>query len=181
MKKIFALAAVLMVSMVLVFADSHLGRTEETVSDSSFVVLGYYKGEKETTSVTLAFKDISNQTIIHSDQSSTGTKVNVSDSHLGENTGTIFSWTMEGNFTKTSSLKFTFSVLQAEVNGVYYQPTYTLKMTINQTKRKSNGNNVTDSFYSDANPKTQVVGGGDDNWNKSNSEFRILRGIRHHI
>lgn len=160
MKKCLILAAMLIVSMLFAFADTHLGRTENNVTDSSFIVQGYYKGEHETASVKLQFKDINNQTIIHSGQSTEGTKVNVSDSHIGSNTGTIFTWSMTGNFRNTTKLKFTFSTLQAEVNGTYYRPAYTLKMIINATKKNSStGNTMTDTFYSTA-TATQVVGGG---------------------
>ncbi len=174
MKKCIVLATMLIVSMVFAFADTHLGRTENTVTDSSFVVQGYYKGEKENTSVTLAFKDIDNQTIVHSGQSTTGTKVNVSDRHLGSNTGTIFTWSMTGTTTSTTTLKFTFSTLQAEMNDVFYRPTYTLKMTINETRnRNSGGSTLTDTFYSNVTNKTQVVGGGTTTGTKAtqSSEF----------
>jgi hypothetical protein len=161
MKKCLILAAMLIVSMIFAFADTHLGRTENNVTDSSFIVQGYYKGEKENTSVTLQFKDINNQTIIHSNQSSTGTKVNASDSHIGSNTGTIFTWSMTGTTTPTTTLKFTFSTLQAEMNEVFYRPTYTLKMTINPTREDdSSGDTLSDTFYSNVTNKTQVVGGG---------------------
>ena len=161
MKKHIVLAVMLIISIVFVFADTHLGRTENSVTDSSFIVQGYYKGVIEDDyTVTLTFKDVDNQTIIHSTQSSTGTKVNASDRHIGSNPGTIFSWSMTGNLRTTTKLKFTFSTLQAEVNGTYYRPTYTLKMTINATRKNSStGNTITDTFYSTA-TATQVVGGG---------------------
>lgn len=174
MKRFAVLVSLLMISMLFVFADTHLGRTENSITDSSFIVQGYYKGEKESTSVTLTFKDINNQTIIHSAQSSEGTKVNASDSHIGSNTGTIFSWTMEGSFNKNSSLKFTFSVLQAAVNGIYYRPTYTLKMTINETRyRDYSSYTINDTFYTNVTNKTQVVGGGSTTGTKAsqNTEF----------
>lgn len=161
MKKCLILAAMLIVSMLFAFADTHLGRTENNVTDSSFIVQGYYKGLTEDDyNVTLTFKDVDNQTIIHSHQSSTGTKVNASDSHIGSNTGTIFTWSMTGTFRNTTKLKFTFSTLQALVNGTYYRPTYTLKMIINATRENSStGDPMTDTFYSTA-TATQVVGGG---------------------
>lgn len=160
MKKALVFAIILMASVVSVFADTQVGTVGTPMSDSSFLVQGYYKGEQESTSVTLIFKDIDNATIIHNNQDSTGTKVNASDSHLGSNTGTIFTWSMTGTTTSTTTLKFTFSTLQAVVNGTYYRPTYTLKMTINATKKNSStGNTMTDTFYSTA-TATQVVGGG---------------------
>ena len=159
MKKAIVFAIVLMVSVVSVFADTQVGSVGTPMSDSSFLVQGYYKGEQENTSVTMVFKDINNTNINHNDQDSTGTKVNASDSHLGSNTGTIFTWSMTGTTTSTTTLKFTFSTLQAVVNGTYYRPTYTLKMTINPTKRDGYNTTLEDSFYDDA-TKEQVVGGG---------------------
>lgn len=174
MKRFAVLVSLLMISMLFVFADTHLGRTENSITDSSFIVQGYYKGEKENTSVNLQFKDINNQTIIHSNQSSTGTKVNASNSHIGSNTGTIFTWSMTGTTTSTTTLKFTFSTLQAEMNDVFYRPTYTLKMTINETRKSdSGGSTLTDTFYSNVTNKTQVVGGGTTTGTKAtqSSEF----------
>lgn len=174
MKKAIVFAIILMASVVSVFADTQVGAVGTPMSDSSFLVQGYYKGEKESTSVTLIFKDINNTTIIHNKQDSTGTKVNASDSHIGSNTGTIFSWTMEGSFNKNSSLKFTFSVLQAAVNGIYYRPTYTLKMTINETRyRDYSSYTIDDTFYTNVTNKTQVVGGGSTTGTKAsqNTEF----------
>lgn len=174
MKKALVFAIILMASVVSVFADAQVGSIGSPMSDSSFLVQGYYKGEKESTSVTLIFKDIDNTTIIHNNQDSTGTKVNASDSHIGSNTGTIFTWSMTGTTTSTTTLKFTFSTLQAEMNEVFYRPTYTLKMTINPTREdNSSGDPLTDTFYSNVTNKTQVVGGGTTTGTKAtqNSEF----------
>lgn len=175
MKRTIALLIMTVAVVLFVFADSHLGRTESNLSDDSFVVQAYYKGTTSTStnnSVTLAFKDYSNQTIVHSSQNSQGTTVNVSNNHLGAD-GTIFTWSMTGSTNKTVTLKFTFSVLQAEVNGMFYRPTYTLKMTINPTKKdNSSGSAMDDTFYSNA-TATQIVGGGTTTGTKASqtSEF----------
>ena len=159
MKRTLAVLFILIVSMVTVFADAHLGRTEAHITDDSFVVQAYYKGEKETTSVTFTFKDANGTEFSHNHQTSEGSTVSVSNNHLGNNTGTIFTWTMVGSSNSKTTLKFTFSTLQAEMNERFYCPTYTLTMTINQTKRDGYNTTLDDSFYTDA-TKTQVVGGG---------------------
>lgn len=162
MKKCFALVIMMIISLVYVFADTQLGRTEGSLSDNSFVIQAYYRGASADTSmnIKLSFKDYANKTINHDEQGGTsGTKVEVSNSHIGTNTGTIFTWEMTGKYgkQKTVTLKFVFSTLQAELNGHYYRPTYTLTMTQNQTVNNSNNSNLNDSFYSS---DSQVVGGG---------------------
>lgn len=164
MKRFLIVLFMLTVSMIMVFADTHLGRTENSVTDSSFIVQGYYKGVQETGSdaATLTFTDYSSQQIIHNTQSTDGTKVPITSNHLN-NDGIIFSWSLLGSANKTTTLKFTFSVLQAYVNGYYYRPTYTLKMTINPTsKNRANNGTMTDTFYSNVPTadRTRVVGGG---------------------
>lgn len=173
MKRCFALVIMMIISLVYVFSDTHLGRTEDNVSDSSFVVQAYYKGKEITNyTIALSFKDIGGQQIIHDAQDPTGTKVEVASNHLGDNTGTIFTWLLKGNYGRknTIRLKFTFSTLQANVNDHYYRPTYTIKMSQNPTRKGSeNGTDISsyDTFYSST---TQVVGGGTTTAVKSDSE-----------
>ena len=169
MKKCIIFSFVLIASMIFVFADTQLGRTKDTFTDNSFVIQAYYKGTSANTNmdIALSFKDSGNQSINHDDQGgTTGTKVNVSNSHIGANTGTIFTWEMSGKNGKQKSvqLKFVFSTLQAELNGHYYRPTYTLTMTQNRTKY--NNTNLTDSFY---NASSLVVGGGQTTGTKDDS------------
>ena len=156
MKRITALLIMLFAVVLFAFADTQLGRTENNLSDSSFVVQAYYKGVQNT-SITLAFKDYSGQSFTHDSQSTQGTSVNASTSHLGANTSTIFTWTMTGSTNNTVSLTFTFSTLQAELNGMFYRPTYTLSMTVNTTKRSGYSTTLTDTF--DDNTAAQVVTG----------------------
>ena len=168
MKRITALLIFIFVVVLFVFADSQQGRTEGNLSDSSFVIMGYYKGANSSSggstnsSITFKLYDYNSNNLNYLSQDTQGASVvNVSNSHLS-NDGTAFTWTMTGTNTSTVTLKFTFSVLQAEMNGKFYRPTYTLKMTINQTKKNTtNGGTINnDTFYSSVTNKTQVVGGG---------------------
>ena len=181
MKRITALLIFIFVVVLFVFADSQQGRTEGNLSDSSFVIMGYYKGANSSSggstnsSITFKLYDYNSNNLNYLSQDTQGASVvNVSNSHLS-NDGTAFSWTMTGSTTNTVTLKFTFSVLQAEMNGKFYRPTYTLKMTINPTKKSnSNGSEITnDLFYSNVTNKTQVVGGGTTTGTKASqsSEF----------
>lgn len=170
MKRIAVLLIMIFTVALFAFADSQQGRTEGNLSDSSFVIQGYYKGSsssigggynsalKEFTIV-----DYSNKNLSYQAQDSAGAAVvNVSNSHLGSD-GTIFTWTMTGTTKNTVTLKFTFSVFQAEMNEMFYRPTYTLKMVINPTKQNSNNGSTlnNDTFYTGATtPKTVTFPNG---------------------
>ena len=180
MKKSIAMLIFLLMIALFVFADSQQGRTEGNLSDSSFTVQGYYKGASSSTtnSITLTLTDYNNRNLSYSTQNTQGASVvNVSDSHLGSNTGTIFSWTMTGTSTSTITLKFTFSVLQAEMNEMFYRPTYTLKMILNPTKKNNNNGDTisNDTFYTSA-TTPQVVGGGTTTGTKASQSTEFTGG-----
>lgn len=58
--------------------------------------------------------------------------VNLTDEYT-EAEKEVFSWTLTGTSRNSVSLTFTFFPLQAYLNGYYYQPSYTIKMTKNAT------------------------------------------------
>lgn len=162
MKRAICLITLLLFFVLFVFADTQLGRTEGTLSDNSFVIQAYYKGATVASnmSIELSFVDVNNRPINHDEQGGTsGTTVGVNDRHVGS-TETIFTWEMTGKNgkSKTVQLTFSFSTLQAELNGRYYRPTYTLSMQQNKTVNNSNNSELTDSFYK--NSTTRVVGDG---------------------
>ncbi len=164
MKKATAIITLLLLSLFSLLADAQSAATRGTLTDNSLVLKAYYIGEDDSTQdITLTFKDYSGNTIIHASQDTSGTKVAADDTHIGANTGTIFTWTMEGetNWSQyTSTLTFNFSTLQAEVNGYYYRPTYEIRMTLNETTLSSwYTYNPSDTFYDNAN-KNQVASSG---------------------
>lgn len=165
MKRMLSVLFILIVSMVTVFADTHLGGTETPLSDNSFVVQAYYKGTEITNNdkkVDLSFKDRNGNPINHNTQSTTGTTVAVSSSYQLSTDETVFSWLLSGKNGRsyTVNLSFTFTTLQAEVNEHFYRPTYTLKMAQGTTRKGSEtGADISsvDTFYSST---EKIVGEG---------------------
>ena len=157
MKKIIFLVCILIISILSVSADSQVYQTtkNQTVTDNSLVFKGYYKGaqNQQSNSIALHFYDAGGASINHDEQDTSGTVV-----HLNSNNGTVFTWAMTGTNQTTTTLKFTFTTFQAVLNGYYYRPTYSLQMTINPTKKNnSSGIELSDTFYSTANPKTKTL------------------------
>lgn len=60
----------------------------------------------------------------------------------------IFAWSLSGKTRNTVSVTFTFFPLQALVNGYYYQPSYTITMTKNDTKIGTTTNTNDDFIFS---------------------------------
>lgn len=175
MRRAIAIVFFMIMVVLPVVAGTQSGSTFGTLTDNSLVFKGYYQGPVETnpttdSNITLEFKDYTETVLNHAAQQGTsGTVVTaVNNRHVGENTGTIFSWSMKGTTTSIVHLNFSFSTMQAEVNGQYFVPAYTVVMTQNVTKKVtrvvktlySNGNLVSDntneenygndSFYSNS-------------------------------
>lgn len=154
MKKALIVIFLLILIILPVVADTQSGPTTGTLTDNSLVFKGYYQGEKESygendTSIVLEFKDYSSTVINHDAQQGTsGTTITaVNNRHVGNNTGTIFTWAMKGTTTSRVTLTFSFSTFQALSNGKYFVPAYSIKLTQNQSKiitetvvKDSNGN-----------------------------------------
>ena len=153
MKRVLCILAVSMIAILSVSAKAQSGATTGTITDNSLVFKGYYQGETQTSddnAITLTFYNKDGQDINHDHQGgSTGTKVNAGTSHQDSSTDTIFTWSMEGTTTDKVTLGFTFSTMQAQVNGKYFRPTYIIKMTQNSSKKKvtKNSGNPTESDY----------------------------------
>ena len=169
MKKVIFLVCILVISILSVYADSQIRQTtkNQNVTDNSLIFKGYYKGgQQTTTSITLSFFDVGGASINHNDQDTSGTVV-----HLNSNSGIVFTWTMTGSNKTTTNLKFTFTTLQAVLNDYYYRPTYSLQMTINETRKtNSSGTVLSDTFYSSSLPATKTIVQTEENASQ-NTEF----------
>ena len=160
MKKIMVLFIVVLLSVFLCFADSQIEGTKvlkdsnARLTDNSFVIQGYYKGTTQTVNnVTLTIMNKGDQSIQAVSQESTGSSVFVTDDNFkqeGSPDRTIFKWSLTGKGKTNTTLRFSFSVFQAELYDLYYKPAYTITMTKNDTYKYSNntpGNTaISDSF-----------------------------------
>ena len=127
---------------VIAIEQSETEITNNTsLTDNSFQIKGYYKGELAT-SLTFEIKDLSENVLYQSYAEATD------DDHV-DSTKNIFTWKMTGRTQNKTpvTVRFTFDTLQAELEGKFYRPQYTMKMTLNPSK-DSSGNNLTDLFYS---------------------------------
>ena len=144
MKRTLSVLAISMIVLLSLAAKAQSGETTGTITDNSLIFKGYYQGStqpsgggqgSEDKSITLTFFNKDGQDINHDHQGgSTGTKVQADTSHQDSNTDTIFTWIMEGKTASEVTLRFTFSTMQAQVNGKYFRPTYTLTMTQDVTE-----------------------------------------------
>ena len=149
--------------------------SHNSLTDTSFVILGYYKGAMET-NITFLIKDASDNRVYQSYAEATD------ENNTGNNSKNIFTWTMSGRTAKnkTVTVNFTFTILQAKLGNNYYKPTYTIKMKLNQSE-DGNGNNLDDNFYSQNNnsaEKTLRLESGVNNATArkagpSNSEYQV--------
>ena len=143
MKRTLSVLAISMIVLLSLAAKAQSGATTGTITDNSLIFKGYYQGSTQPSgggqgsddkSITLTFYNKDGQDINHDHQGgSTGTKVQAGTSHQDSNTDTIFRWTMEGKTASEVTLRFTFSTMQAQVNGKYFRPTYTITMLQNPT------------------------------------------------
>lgn len=143
MKRTLSVLAISMIVLLSLAAKAQSGATTGTITDNSLIFKGYYQGStqpsgggqgSEDKSISLTFYNKDGQDINHDHQGgSTGTKVQAGTSHQDSNTDTIFTWTMEGKTASEVTLRFTFSTMQAQVNGKYFRPTYTITMLQNPT------------------------------------------------
>ena len=140
MRRTILVVSVLILLVFPVVAGTQSGSTIGTLPDNSLVFKGYYQGPVENnpttdSNITLEFKDNSGTVINHAaQQGASGTVVTADNSHVGQN-GTIFTWSMAGTSTSTVHLNFSFSTLQAEVNGEYFVPAYSVVMTQGITQK----------------------------------------------
>lgn len=159
-------------------------RPHPYLEDTSFVILGYYRGAMET-SVSFVIKDFSGNRVYQSYAEASD------DNNTGNNSKNIFTWTMSATTKKNKSvtLKFSFTILQAQLGDNYYKPTYTIKMKLNQTK-DSNGNILnSDNFYNsgtNSQEKTLLLESGVNNATArkagpSNSEFQVTSNQNYYI
>lgn len=142
-KTVFLILFIMILLPVFAIEQSSTDMTSHnSLTDNSFVILGYYKGTMET-SVTFVIKDYSDNRVYQSYAEATDAN------NTGNNSKNIFTWTMSATTKKKQSVtvKFSFTMLQAKLGDKYYRPEYTIKMKLNQTK-DSNGNNLSDEFYS---------------------------------
>ncbi len=113
------------------------------VEDMAKMILGYYRGAMET-SISFIIKDFSGNRVYQSYAEASD------DNNTGNNSKNIFTWTMSATTKKNKSvtLKFSFTILQAQLGDNYYKPTYTIKMKLNQSKDSSGNILNSDNFYS---------------------------------
>lgn len=69
----------------------------------------------------------------------------------------IFAWSLSGKTRNTVSVTFTFFPLQALVNGYYYQPSYTITMTKNDTKIGTTTNTNDDFIFSGSSTFSKTI------------------------
>lgn len=173
MKKILVFSIVLLGFVLFVFADSQVQGTESIkgenkgMRDNSFVIQGYYKGTTTASpSVKLTITNKNGTSISVVAQDSSGSSISVSeDNYIQEGTPdkTIFKWILTGSGKNDTSLSFSFSVFQAELNGLYYKPAYTITMTKDPTYKLTNPNTnahgttaIDDSFSASSNQITEL-------------------------
>ncbi|HAN42587.1 MAG TPA: hypothetical protein DCP98_04085 [Sphaerochaeta sp.] len=151
MKRALSILAISMIVLLSLAAKAQSGATTGTITDNSLIFKGYYQGSTQPSgggqgsddkSITLTFYNKDGVAINHNHQTewggSEGTVVEAKgSSYQDSNTDTIFRWTMEGTTTSEVTLRFTFSTMQAQVNGKYFRPTYIIKMTQNQSKKNT--------------------------------------------
>lgn len=145
MRRTLFIVFLLIVFAFPVVAGTQSGSTFGTLTDNSLVFKGYYQGPVENnpttdSNITLEFKDYSGTVLNHAaQQGTTGTVVTaVNNRHVGANTDTIFTWSMTGTTTSIVHLNFSFSTMQAEVNGLFFVPAYSIVLTQNATKKVTN-------------------------------------------
>ena len=145
MRRAIAIVFFMIMVVLPVVAGTQSGSTFGTLTDNSLVFKGYYQGPVENnpttdSNITLEFKDYTEAPLNHAAQQGTsGTVVTaVNNRHVGQNAGTIFTWSMSGTTTSIVTLNFSFSTLQAEVNGKYFVPAYSIVLTQNATKKVTN-------------------------------------------
>ena len=143
MKKIIVLL-ILLSALLPVFAidQSETEITDSTsITDTSFQILGYYKGALNN-DLTFVIEDLSGNQLYQSYADAT-------DSDHVNRTSHIFNWTMSGRTDNRTevTIRFTFDTLQAELEGKFYRPQYALKMNLNQTKNSYGQTLNNDVFY----------------------------------
>ncbi len=120
-----------------------------SITDNSFVIKGYYKGELAT-NVTFVINDLSGKQLYQSYADAT-------DADHVNSTSNIFTWRMSGRTreNKTVTVRFTFTQLQAVLDDKYYRPEYTMKMGLNKSVvTEDYGTTRDDRFYTqNTNPK----------------------------
>ncbi len=126
MKRLFAFL-IIMVLPFLLFAETE---------NKSMGVKGYYLNSTEETLI-MSIMDYNDARLYE-------TYAVANEEHeAGEET--IFKWSLTGNSNTTVTVKFTFTMLQAYLNSLYYVPAYTIKMYQNTTETDTG---YSDSFYS---------------------------------
>lgn len=173
MKKMLVFSIVLFGFVLFVFADSQVRGTESikgtnnSMSDNSFVIQGYYKGNTTTTpTVKLTITDRNDTSISVVSQDSEGSSISVNADNYEQNgthDRTIFKWILTGSGKNNTTLSFSFSVFQAELYGLYYKPSYTITMTKYPTYKITNTNTnahgttaIDDSFSAPSNQITET-------------------------
>ena len=107
-------------------------------TDTSLLLQGFYNPSAADFKMTV--RDYNNERILYA------TNALITDSNVGAgNNGVIFTWELTGVTTRTTTVSFTFTTLQAYRNDTYYCPAYTISMT--QNLSTSNGSTIDDSFY----------------------------------
>ena len=137
MKRLFIVLFILMI-LLPVFADEQSSTTADSLTDNSFVIRGFYKGAVSS-AVSIVIKDYSTSRLYEN-------SVEVSDNLILNKDGRVFTWTMTGTATRSVTLKFTFSILQAHFGEKYYMPSYKIKMSMNQTTSET-GTTLYDPMY----------------------------------
>ena len=132
MKKIVLVS----VLMFMVFAAYSATLDTKTLSFT-----GYY--EAPARSVILSIWDYNNKRLYSSDTT-------VTDNHLGNSAEEIFHWTLDGTISAGATLTFSFSTFQAQLNGVYYRPAYTISFNVDSGDPLafSSGSGLTNSTIS---------------------------------
>ena len=174
MKRTLSVLAISMIVLLSLAAKAQSGATTGTITDNSLVFKGYYQGSTQPSgggqgsddkSITLTFYNKDGVAINHNHQTewggSEGTVVEAKgSSYQDSNTDTIFRWTMEGKTASEVTLRFTFSTMQAQVNGKYFRPTYTITMLQNPTSVTAKITTVS---------TTQTSSNGTSNWRDGRS------------